>query len=168
MKWLSTFKTHSLLFSCSLPGQIKSHHLDFTKQTAKSLPLDNWCSEGLLISTTYLISVDVSCGHARDVTLFKKGQIIGLYQGKNKTKEMLKLLKVDNHEPSSSRKKCDREKSWMIVIGDHWNLWWNQIVKNPQSNPRLCWIVVWFATHFPLYYCVTCEFLQRGINKGTS
>ena len=28
-------------------------------------------------------------------------------------------------------------------------------------------VILFFATYFPLYCCVTCEFLPRGINKGT-
>lgn len=58
-----------------------------------------------------ILSVDVSFGRGKDVTLFQRGRIIGLHQGKTKTKDMLKLLKVDNGEPSSSRKKWWSGKS---------------------------------------------------------
>lgn len=36
----------------------------------------------------------------------------------------------DSEEPSSLGKKCDQKKqSWMIEIGDHLNVWWNQIIR---------------------------------------
>ena len=67
------------------------------------------------------MSEDISCGRGKDVTLFQKGQIIGLHQAKKKeideaTKTGLRTVQhiiktwKDSGEPSSSRKKCGRKK----------------------------------------------------------
>ncbi len=73
-----------------------------------------------------------SCGHGKDVNLFQKGQIIVMRQAKKTSKEIAETTQIglrtvqriiknwkDSGQPSSSRKKCGREK---IVIGDHLNV----------------------------------------------
>uniref|UniRef100_A0A8C9RQZ3 Transposase Tc1-like domain-containing protein n=1 Tax=Scleropages formosus TaxID=113540 RepID=A0A8C9RQZ3_SCLFO len=65
------------------------------------------------------MSEDISCSRGKDVTLFQKGQIIGLHQAKKTTKEIAETTKTfqsiiktwkDSGEPSSSRKKCGLKK----------------------------------------------------------
>ena len=40
------------------------------------------------------MSEDISCGRGKDVTLFQKGQIIGLHQAKKTTKEIDETTKI--------------------------------------------------------------------------
>ncbi|KAF7648268.1 hypothetical protein LDENG_00159640 [Lucifuga dentata] len=40
------------------------------------------------------MSEDISCGRGKDVTLFQKGQIIGLHQAKKTTKEIAETTKI--------------------------------------------------------------------------
>ena len=106
----------------------------------KSLPLDNYCSDEYVSAGNklfiYLMVVE------KNVTLFRNGKIIGLHQAKKITKDITETTKIgfrtvqcviktwkDSGELSSWRKKCGWEKSWMIVIIDHLNSWWNEIVK---------------------------------------
>uniref|UniRef100_A0A3B5RET6 Tc1-like transposase DDE domain-containing protein n=1 Tax=Xiphophorus maculatus TaxID=8083 RepID=A0A3B5RET6_XIPMA len=66
---------------------------------------------------------DTSCGRGKDVSLFKKGQIIGMHQAEKTSKEIAETTRIglrtvqriiknwkDGGEPSSSRKKCGRKK----------------------------------------------------------
>jgi len=92
------------------------------------------------------MSKDTSRGRGKDVSLFEKGQIIGMHEAEKTSKEIAETTKIglrtvqriiknwkDSGDPSSSRKKCGRKKwSWMIVIGDHLNVWWDQIEEKQQ------------------------------------
>ena len=85
------------------------------------------------------MSEDIPCSCRKDVTLFQKGQIIGLHQAKKTTKEIVETTKTglrtvqrifknlkDYKWSSSSRKKCGQKKSLMTAIGI---VSWNQMVK---------------------------------------
>ena len=65
------------------------------------------------------MSKDTSYGHGKDVSLFEKGQIIGMHQAEITSKEIAETTKIglrtvqcfiknwkDSGEPLSSRKKC--------------------------------------------------------------
>ena len=61
------------------------------------------------------MSKDVSCGRGKDVTLFQKGDIIGLHQAEItgigiRTVQRIIKARKDSGEPSTLRKKCGREK----------------------------------------------------------
>jgi len=69
------------------------------------------------------MSEDTSCGHGKVVNLFQKCQIIGMHQSKKTSKEIAETTNIglknvqhfiknwnDSGEPSSSRKKCGRNK----------------------------------------------------------
>ncbi len=88
------------------------------------------------------MSEDTSCGCGKDVNLFQKGQIIGMHQAKKTSKEIAETTKiglrtvqyiiktgriVGNHHLWG--RNVVGQKSSMIIIGNHLNVWWNQIVK---------------------------------------
>lgn len=69
------------------------------------------------------MSKDTSRGRGKDVSLFEKGQIIGMHQAEKTSKEIAETTKIglrtvqriiknwkDSGDPSSSRKKCGRKK----------------------------------------------------------
>ena len=87
------------------------------------------------------MSENISWGHGQHVTLFHKGQIIGLHQAQKITMEIAETTKIvlstvqciiktwkDSGELSCSRKKWGHKtkKCWMIVIGHQLNVGWNR------------------------------------------
>lgn len=69
------------------------------------------------------MSKDTSRGRGKDVSLFEKGQIIGMHQAEKTSKEIAEAAKIglrtvqriiknwkDSGDPSTSRKKCGRKK----------------------------------------------------------
>ena len=88
---------------------------------------------------------DTSRGRGK-CSLFEKGQIFGMHQTEETSKEIAETTEIglrsvqrilknwkDSGEPSSSRKNCGRKKSRLIVIGNHLNIWWNQIIEKQQG-----------------------------------
>ena len=88
------------------------------------------------------MSEDTFCGRGNYAYLFQKGQVFGMHQAEKTSKEMAETIKIgltvqriiknwkDKGESSSfSEEMWLGKKAWMIVIGDHLNVWWNQIVK---------------------------------------
>ena len=70
------------------------------------------------------MSKGTSRGRGKDVSLFEKGQIIGMHQAEKTSKEIAVITKIGfrtvkriiknwkhNGEPSSSRKKCGWKKN---------------------------------------------------------
>lgn len=41
------------------------------------------------------MAADISCGHRKDITLFQKGQIIGLHQAKKTSQEIADTTKLE-------------------------------------------------------------------------
>ena len=89
------------------------------------------------------MSKDTSSGRGKDVSLFEKGQVIGMHQAEKTSKEIAENTKIglravqriiknwkDREEPSSSRRKCGRKK--ILIDCDHLNVWWKQILEKQQ------------------------------------
>ncbi|MEQ2222275.1 hypothetical protein ILYODFUR_024466 [Ilyodon furcidens] len=95
--------------------------------TGNKLFNPNWRNELLLFSLT-IMSKDASHGGRKDVSLFEKGQIIGMHHAEKTSKEIAETTKIglrtvqriiknwkDTGDPLSSKKKSGRKKT----LNDH-------------------------------------------------
>ena len=86
------------------------------------------------------MSEDTSCGPGKDVKQFQKVQIIGMNQAKKTDwKQIAETTEIGSRPVQRIFKNWNLrgrnligKKWWIIVTGDHLNIWWNQIVKTEQ------------------------------------
>ena len=97
---------------------------------------------------------DTFHGCGRDVSLFEKGQVIGMHQAEQTSKEIVETIKIglrtvqciiknwtDSGEPLSSRKKCGQKK---FLIDQDWRPLKCLVKSNRRKttlNSGLCLIV---------------------------
>ncbi len=116
-------------------------HLDLTNQIGKSLP---WITTAWMImfqlATSYLTLTDAvirfsflkqPCQKTHPVVMEK----MLICFRRVKLLACTKQIKHLRRWQKQWIQKCGLKKSWLIVIGDHLNFWWNQIIKKQTVEP---------------------------------